>query len=298
MSNFVNEKSAKVLLLVQMLLVATNSVFFKLSTLPAMTFVSCRFFTCALFFFVFMAVRAAISKEKMIKATLKEFVPLFFIGFSFAFGAFVYFIALKETSLPNVLILNSCNALFVVLLSLIILREKIGYKIWIATLVAFSGVVVIVLSSSATGGENSLWGDCCALMCALCAAIYMIFMKKYSYMDVPSKLFSVYVGSFVFATIVTFVQGNPFILTGGYAPREFLWFSICAVFSVCIPQIVLNLGLRHVKATYAGNVTLLDPVLGMVYGYFIFNQGLTLPQVIGGLLVITGLFYYNKVENG
>ena len=281
----------KTAVVVMLLFTASNSIFFKLSTLPPMVFVSGRFLIASVAFLSIILIRG----KGFAGIKIKEMLVLLAIGCVFATGAFVYFLALKATALASVLILNCCNAIFIVILSALILRQKIGYKVYLTTGITFCGILVIFLFTS--NGGSHLFGNLMALTCAMCAAIYIIFMKRFAHMDVYVKLFFVYFGSFLFATVVSAVQGNPFFCDDKGFGIEQLWMFCSAILSVTIPQIVINLSLRHVHATFVGNVSLMEPIVASIYGYIIWQEGVTVYHIIGGILVIGGLLLYNKVES-
>ncbi len=288
----------KIIIFANVFFAASNSIFFKLSTVPAMVFVSTRFFLCSLIFFAVLAVRASVYKKKMFEITGRQFVSLFLIGFLFAIGAYVYFIALKETALSSVLILNSSNAIIVAVLSYFLLKERITSRGALAIAIAFAGCIVVALTKT-NGLENSLLGNMCALACATCCAIYMVYMKKFAAINVPTKLFAAYSGSFVFAFVVALIQGNSFIAFENgqpYPACEYLWILGSAVLSVCISQGIINWALKYVKASFAASVSLLEPIVGAIYGYLIWAEGITLNHIIGGVLVIGGLYLYNRSE--
>ena len=284
----------KTAVVVMLLFTSSNSIFFKLSTLPPMTFVSGRFMITSAVFLAIILIRKACSKERTEDIRYADMAILLAIGCIYATGAFVYFLALKMTALASVLFLNCCRAIFIVLLSIVILREKIGWKVYATTGITLSGILVIVLFTSS--GGNNLAGNLLALLCALCAAIYTVFMKRFAYMDVYVKLFFVFFGSFLFATVVSAIQGNPFFCDERGMGIEQLWMLCSAVLSVTIPQIIINISLRHVRATFAGNVSLMEPIVATIYGYLIWREGVTIYHVLGGILVIGGLLLYNKVE--
>ncbi len=276
-----------------------NSIFFKLSTVPATVFVSLRFLVCALVFLMFLIVRAKKNGQKIFTLTPKRFAALFMIGFIFALGAYVYFIALKNTALSSVLILTSSNSIFVVILSAVFLKDRFSPKSIMAVMLAFTGCVIVVITKN-NGPENSIAGNICALTCAVCSALYTVFMKKFSDVNVPEKLFAVYTGSFAFAMAAAVIQGHSFVAfeNGGmFPPTEYLWILCSAVLSVCIPQGVINWALKYVKAAFVGSVALLEPIIGYIYGYLIWSEGISLNHIIGGILVIGGLYLYNRSES-
>ncbi len=298
----------KTAVVVMLLFTSSNSIFFKLSTLPPMTFVSGRFMITSAVFLAIILIRKVCSKERPEGIhhagdgihyagdgiRYADMAILMVIGCIYATGAFVYFLALKMTALASVLFLNCCRAIFIVLLSIVILRERIGWKVYATTGITLSGILIIMLFTSSSG--NHLAGNLLALLCALCAAIYTVFMKRFAYMDVYVKLFFVFFGSFLFSTVVSAIQGNTFFCDERGMGTEQLWMLCSAVLSVTIPQIIINISLRPVRATFAGNVSLMEPIVATIYGYLIWQEDVTIYHVLGGILVISGLLLYNKVE--
>lgn len=298
MQSLDNKLNPKIIIFANVFFAASNSIFFKLSTVPAMVFVSTRFFLCSIVFLIVLIIRAALYKKKLFEISGRRFMSLFLIGFVFSVGAYMYFIALKETALSSVLILNSSNAIIVALLSFFILKERITPKGALAIALAFAGCVIVALTKT-NGLENSLLGNMCALACATCCAVYMVYMKKFADINVPTKLFAVYTGSFVFAFVVALIQGNSFTTFENGQPyplEEFLWILGSAGLSVCISQGIINWALKYIKASFAASVSLLEPIVGAVYGYLIWAEGITLNHIIGGVLVIGGLYLYNRSE--
>lgn len=293
-----NKPNPKIIIFVNVFFAASNSIFFKLSTVPPMVFVSTRFFLCALVFLGVLIIRSAVYKKKLFEISGKRFVSLFLIGFVFSFGAYMYFIALKESALSSVLIINSSNAILVAVFSFFLLKERISSRGALAIAIAFAGCVIVALTKT-NGLENSLLGNLCALACSTCCATYMVYMKKFTDINVPTKLFVVYAGSFVFAFVISLIQGNSFISYENgqpYPACEFLWILGSAILSVCISQGIINWALKYVKASFAASVSLLEPIVGAIYGYLIWAEGITPNHLIGGILVIGGLYLYNRSE--
>lgn len=288
-----NQFRSKAGIIAVVFLTASNSIFFKLSTVPAMVFVSCRFLVCALVFLAAAMLSRCQRKEQAAPLSPKTAICLFATGFVFSLGAFAYFVALKETALSSVLILNSSNAIFVVCFSAVFLRERLNPWVVLSIGVTLVGCTIVFLDKA--GGANSLKGNLFALLCAVCAAIYMTSMKHFAHVEVPIKLCIVYSGSFFFALTAAMIQGHSFTAYADgqpFAIYEYTWMLGAAILAVCIPQSVINWALRYVKATFAGNVALLEPIIGIVYGCLIWGDALSMNQVFGGMLAVGGLFLY------
>ncbi len=286
----------KVVVILAIFFTGTNSVFFRLSNLPPMVFVTYRFLVCTLFFLIVFLIKTKTrqNEKKMVEKKMIEkklIAILFSTGFIFAAGAYFYFIALKNADVSNVVILNSSSTLFVVVFSSLFLGEKTSKLGFAMLLIVFFGCATLLISP---GGSNSFKGDICALLCAVCYATYLVVIKKFADVSVPMKLLITYLGSFSFAFAVALVQGGLFEI---YPREEYLYAIGSAVFAICIPQSMINWALRNVRATFVGGINLLEPVMSCIYAFLLWNEMLEPNQVIGGVLVLAGLFLYNKVES-
>jgi drug/metabolite transporter (DMT)-like permease len=255
-----------------------------------MVFVSNRFLACTFFFLTIILIRTRAKFDEK-KMNSKQMIILFCTGFLFAAGAYFYFVALKITDVASVVILNSSSALFVVAFARIFLGEKTG-KMAIAMLLAvFVGCAIIFISPAENA--NSVKGNLCAVLCAVCYATYLVVMKKFSGLSVPPKLFITYMGSAIFALSVAIMQGGLF---AAYAGKEYLYVLGSGLIAICIPESMMNYALRHVKAAFVGGANLMQPVISSFYAYLIWNEAPGISQLAGGILVLGGLFMYNRAE--
>lgn len=97
---------------------------------------------------------------------------------------FAWFSALAMMPLADAVALNFTVPLFALLVAIFLLREKVGWHRWGATLLGFSGVVVIVRPGTA---EFSL-GEGLALGAAVGFALSMALIKMLSRTETPSRI--------------------------------------------------------------------------------------------------------------
>jgi len=57
---------------------------------------------------------------------------------------------------------------------------------------------------------------------------------------------------------------------------------------------VFTWGLKYLPPAYISTVKLLDPVFSAVWGLLLFNEEPTLLVVLGGVIVIIGVFIYGQ----
>ena len=99
---------------------------------------------------------------------------------------------------------------------------------------------------------------------------------------------------FLFITSIIIGEGLP-------STDQFSWSIILAllggaVFNV-INLLLTNYGFRHVKASVAGNILTLEVVFALIYGIFLFQEMPVMREILGGLVILTSVYFVNKIEN-
>ena len=105
----------KAIIFANVFFAASNSIFFKLSTVPPMVFVSTRFFLCALVFFGVLLIRKTVWNKAMFEISGRRFISLFLIGFVFSFGASAF----SPQATKDVAINKLNKTFFILLFSLV-----------------------------------------------------------------------------------------------------------------------------------------------------------------------------------
>ena len=91
--------------------------------------------------FVFMAIRNPGGLTNKLKAVrLSDLV----ISSSLAFGFITYVLSLFSTSVANTVLILSTGPVFAAILGWLVLRERVSIITWLAMVMAFAGVAVMV----------------------------------------------------------------------------------------------------------------------------------------------------------
>ena len=78
----------------------------------------------------------------------------------------------------------------------------------------------------------------------------------------------------------------------GYEPANYLTALGMAVFSTLLGHSIFSWGLKYESASYICTVKLMEPVFASVLGLLIFGEAPDLIVVIGGCIVILGVYLY------
>ncbi|GGD07416.1 EamA family transporter [Pyruvatibacter mobilis] len=179
------------------------------------------------------------------------------------------------------------NVPFATLLSVFVLSEFVGWRRWLGIAVSFGGVVVISFDPAVF---TALEGMGLVIIAALMAAIGMVTMRQLAG-----------VGVFTLQAWVAILSWPPmFLLTGLFQPEQFVasfeasWLTWGAVaYTAFGASLVGHVGMYYLLQRYevslVSPITLLAPVLGVVFGVTLWGDELTARIIIGGLMTLAGV---------
>ena len=209
------------------------------------------------------------------------------LGLHFTF----YFESVRTTSIAAAVVLSDTEVLFVALGSILLLRKKLSRQCWLAVGLAFVGAVMVALSGG-TGGESGLLGNIFALLSALLLALYTtIGASTRQRMSNTAYTFVAYAFAAVTVAVVAVASGTPL---AGYGANNWLTALGMAVLCTLLGHSIFTWGLEYLPPAYISTVKLLEPVFAAVWGMLLFRESPTLLVVVGGIIVIVGVFIYGR----
>ena len=126
-------------------------------------------------------------------------VTLFFLGFS------LYYYSLTKLSMAMAVTLFFVSPFFITILSMIIIKETIGFRRWMAILVGFIGVFLVMDPNFKDFNVYSLF----PVICAFCYAFTVIIQKKTSKKDsLFSQVIHIYISAIIFSIIIKSSLGS------------------------------------------------------------------------------------------
>jgi drug/metabolite transporter (DMT)-like permease len=169
------------------------------------------------------------------------------------------------------------------LLSLVIDRERLSARRLVAMLVAFAGMGLVF---GLPGGSPNLLGVALAVGAAVCYAVYIVVGNRVS-SSVSPVATSAYVC--LFGAVSTGSTGG---VTGelrfDFAPAG--WWPVLglAVVSTVVAMGSFFAGMSLVGPSSAAVLSMFEPVVSIIAGWLLLGSQLTVPQLIGGVVVLVG----------
>ncbi|SNY92019.1 Permease of the drug/metabolite transporter (DMT) superfamily [Cohaesibacter sp. ES.047] len=171
--------------------------------------------------------------------------------------------------------------LMVALLSIPILGEIIGWKRWMAIAVGMCGVLIIINPFDADFSNYTFL----PVFCVFTLSLYNILTRLAGRTDPPQVSFF-YTG--VIGLVVTSCIG-PFFWTD-IPLADWVWLIALCLTGVSGHYCLIR-ALDLSEAVTVQTLSYLQLVYGLAYGYFIFNENLTMVMLLGSMLVVfAGVF--------
>ena len=212
-------------------------------------------------------------------------------GVLLAAAALLFFVAVKYMPLADVFAIYFVEPFILTCLSALILREKVGWRRWMAIIIGFGGAMIVIQPSFEIFGLKSLL----PVFCAFLFACYLLLNRLVGSADTPLTMQTIAgIGGSLFMIVaitigysagsVDFVPSLPHSTLG--------WVLVVALGTIS--------GYGHllvVKAFQAAPVSLLAPfhyleiITGTALGFLIFGEFPTLSKWLGiAIIVGSGLF--------
>jgi drug/metabolite transporter (DMT)-like permease len=293
-SQSLNESSALLMILLSVIFWACAFPLIKvgLTELSPENLAILRLFIATVIFLVAYCVR-----PNMFSPLHKRDIPILFVlGFT---GISMYHLGLNYgeqfVSAGAASLIIATIPLYVVILAAVFLKEHISVRTVLGILISLVGVVVISLwGNPGTRIEISyIVGALAVVLAAFVGAMYTIVGKKLLQRYTG---FSLTAYAFIFGNLglIAFVRG-PLIDQVSVLSLE-VWASV--IFLACFPTVIaysLWYMVLHKKTASELSVFLyITPVLSTLISTLFFNERITLFYVLGGVLVIGGLYIVNK----
>ena len=203
-----------------------------------------------------------------------------------------YFSALNYTSLAVAAILLYTAPFFVMLLSLLLFKEKMTGKKIFALILAFTGCVLV---SGLGGNENFSWiGILLGLGSGLFYALYSIFGRYAINRGYGAWTMTFY--TFLFCSIgCAFLCDWQVIGNAVMADSStLLWVLGLGFVTAFLPYVLYSYGLEKMESSKASILASVEPVVSALFGVFVFHETLSLVSVVGIILVLAAIVVLNK----
>lgn len=175
------------------------------------------------------------------------------------------------------------------LLSVVFLHEKLSATTAIAIAIAVGGVFFLSGILDGQGDMQGLTGLFLLLTSGFLYAVYMVAFPRMRIRKIPSLKLTFYIFFFamlILALYATFTRGR---IDPIDTHNQLINLFLLGLVPTAISNVTLIISLKQISSTMAAVLEAFEPMTAMCVGILLFGEPLTLPIVIGFVLIITSV---------
>jgi len=196
----------------------------------------------------------------------------------------------------NSAIITTLAPIFIFLISVIIIKEKITSRKYLGVFVGFCGTLTLILlnEKSVSSAPNINMGNYYLFINSISYALYFVLVKpltkKYTMITIMKWLFLFSIFINMPFGLIEFTEIN-WVEISGVSLLKISYVVICTTFLVYL----LNLyALKNLKASTVGMFIYLQPVIGILFAIYRGADKLSVADATSVLLVFIGVYLVSK----
>ena len=226
----------------------------------------------------------------------KFIVPL--IGFSICFGVavnmFLYLSINASSILAPITIGAQLSIPFGIILSSIFLNEKISFKKWLLIMTSFFGIVILAFDPKVV---DEIIGSLLICGMAFFYGLSQVFSRYLKNLDIKyTNTIMSFTGFLILIILSSVFEGNAIQTITNISLES--WFTV--LYAGAIISLLGHLMMFYLYKFYPLDMVLpfyaLFPVFGLILTFFIFGEIPSFITIIGGIIVITSVFFAQKMR--
>ncbi len=241
---------------------------------------------------VFITLAIAIYDRKLLKIDLKDLWMFFGSGvIGIISFNILYFESNNYVPLSTTAVLLYTAPFFVLIMSVIIFREKLTKQKIAALIIAFTGCIFIagLLDS---GSDFNAYGVLLGLGSGVGYALYTIFgkfaLKKYH--PLTLTLYTFVVAGIV---LIPFSDVPQIVDVAINSQEALMWMVGLGLLITSVPYLLYNLGLNGLDAGVASVVAFSEPMVATIAGFIIYNETPSVLDIVGIFMILSAIILLN-----
>jgi len=280
-----------IMIVIGVLGISVSSILVKYSTAPATVTAAFRLVWTVVLMTPVVLGRASVRRE-LASASRKTVLLSVISGLFLAVHFVLWFESLNHTSVASSTTIVCTEVIWVCLGFCVFMKGRLSGKAAAAIAMALIGSVIIAYSDSGSGSQ--LYGDILSLLAAVAVAVYTLIGRAVrSGTSTAVYTYMVYTACAAVLLAACFVQGYGLFEYGASA----VWVGfLLAVFSTILGHSIFSWCLKFFSPSFVSASKLCEPVAAAVMAAALFSEIPTALQILGGILILGGVFYYSRIE--
>ncbi len=276
---------AYLFLLLGVFCIAWSAIFVKTAHAPALTSGFYRYFFC------FLGILPIWIYKKIKIPNQRTLLWIILGGFFFVCDMGLWNLSILQTSASVSTLLANNASVFVGLGTLIFFKQRLSTIYWIGLLVATIGVFTVA-GRDFLYNPNLGTGHLMAIGAAVFYAGYLLITQQVrESVDVVNFMGWSLISCLFFCYLICWQQDLPMLHFDNQT-----WLSFIAAGLIChlAGWLSINYALGFLPAAIVSPTLLIQPVLTSIISFFLLHEILRTEQIIGGFIVILGVYLVNR----
>ncbi len=200
-------------------------------------------------------------------------------------GSVFSVIAFTKLSMAEAMSLLFLMPAFVTILSVIFLKEPVGWRRWTAVVLGFAGVLVVLRP----GVEPFHFGQVSAILGAFAAGVTIVLLRA---LGPSEKRISLYGAGLTGPIVASFVLCAPHLVMP--TPVEWLWVVGYGLLAA-IANVLMMMASERAPASLVAPPQYSQMLWAIGFDYLLFGIGIDLWMIVGSIIIIgAGLFTFER----
>lgn len=286
------EKNPIIMIVIGVIGISLSSILVKCSDAPSSVTAAYRLLWTVLLMSPAVLGRSEVRGE-LFNTKAKTVILSMLSGMFLAFHFVLWFESLDHTSVASSTTIVCTEVVWVAIGYVLFLKGKMPLKAVWAICVALLGSGLIAFADSTHNAQ--LYGDVLALIAAIMVAVYMLIgqiVRKTTSTTIYTYI--VYSACAAVLLIMCIINGESLFDYGWSAPIVGL---MLAVFSTILGHSIFSWCLKFFSPSFVSASKLCEPVVAAVLAGIFFSEVPKTLQIVGGIMILGGVYYYSKIEN-
>lgn len=195
-------------------------------------------------------------------------------------GIYAYYTAIELLKLADAVIINKLSPFFVLIFSVLLLKEKITKKQLVALVLALIGAAFVIKPDFNYTIVPGLIG----LSSAMLAGAAYTAVRKLSETDHPNTIVFYFSAIVMIGTIPSMLFSGNFVMPNLQQAGILMILSLSAISA----QLLMTNGYRHAQASELAIYSYVNIIFSMIFGIIIWSEFPDVFTIIGAALIIIG----------
>ena len=286
------EKHPMIMIVIGILGISLSAIFVKYSAAPSAVTAAFRLcWTVLLMSPVVWGKRDV--REEILHVSKKEFVLSALSGLFLAIHFVLWFESLQHTSVASSTSIVCTEVIWVALGFCLFLKGRLSKKAMFSIGITFVGSLLIAYADSSSGSVH-LYGDFLALVAAIAVAVYTL-IGRIVRKSVSTNVYTYVVYSSCALVLLMTCLIQEYRLFD-YGMSAVVVGLLLSVFSTILGHSIFSWCLKYFSPAFVSASKLCEPVVAAIMAGILFGEMPVVLQVIGGAMIIGGVYYYSRIE--